>query len=1438
VSCTPNGGIEVCTVPVTFIPTLPGQRKDALFLMNGTTQLASVLLGGIGQGPLSLVQPGVVTNPVVSNPNYLYNSTVDENGTAYVLGQNSNTVYSVTKAGVKTQLPITWPVNASGPNAAAIDGAGVLYIAHGDYGSSLITYNTVTGVQGTLAVAPPSPYAPCPFAYPGPLEGLYGLAVDDIGDVYTLETLCNQVFELRPNGTYVTTAISPAITQPGELAVDSSGNVFVSGYTINEIPAMGTQSEINTTGASEGIAVDAAGTLYATRYSVPPFDIAMLPASSYATPLAGLDGGTSGETVSPLGLSLGSDGTLIVGNYTSLDRVDRSQGAINFGEQTVNVTSASQQIQIYNGGNMPLSLSAININGAGFAIVGQSSLGACSNTTMIPAGSLCTISVTVTPPNNGIFSGTLTITSNSLNSSGGVTQSVALSGFTYGPYLTESPSPIAFGNQSAGTSSTPQQATLTNNGNAYNGCFSVGSITAPAGFTVTQGTCGTSPVQLYPTNNTLFPGPPAGATSCSLNVTFAPPSTQTASSQSYGGTVTVPYTQCGQLTNYSATFAVSGTGVSALTAQAINFTQPATPETYSSGLTIPLVAAGGASGNAVVFTIDGSSTGTGSIAGSTLTVTAVGSFVIDANQAGNATYSAAPQVQRTVVVSQASQTITFAQPTSPVIYSGTSVNVPLSATGGASGNAVVFTIDGSSTGTGTISGSTLTVTAVGSFVIDANQAGNSNYSAAPQVQRTVAVNQASQAITFTQPTSPVTYSSGLTIPLVATGGASGNAVVFTIDGSSTGTGTISGSTLTVTSVGSFVIDANQAGNSSYSAAPQVQRTVVVSQASQTINFTQPTSPVIYSGTSVNVPLSATGGASGNAVVFTIDGSSTGTGTISGSTLTVTSVGTFVIDANQAGNTDYTAAPQVQRTVVANAPTPQAINFTQPTTPVTYSSGLTIPLVATGGASGNPVVFTIDGSSTGTGTISGSTLTVTAVGSFVIDANQAGNSSYSAAPQVQRTEVVNQATQAITFTQPNSPVVYSGTSVNVPLSATGGASGNAVVFTIDSSSTGTGTISGSTLTVTSVGTFVIDANQAGNTNYSAATQVQRTVVANAPGTQTINFTQPATPVTYSSGLTIPLVATGGASGNAVVFTIDGSSTGTGTISGSTLTVTAVGSFVIDANQAGNSSYSAAPQVQRTVVVSQAPQAINFTQPASPVTYSSGLQITLSATGGASGNAVVFTIDASSTAKGSISGSTLTVTATGNLVIDANQAGNTDYSAAPQVQRTVAVNAPAPDFSVASTTPSQSVTAGGSAVYPITVADVGSAFTSAVTLSVSGLPTGATGSFNPASVTPGSTSASSTLTVTIPATASVVRPNLWPMATPVLAVLFMLPFRRWRKVWRGKFLLLVAGLASLACAASLTGCGGGFGFIQSQTYTLTITGTSGEDTHSTTVQLTVQ
>ena len=235
---------------------------------------------------------------------------------------------------------------------------------------------------------------------------------------------------------------------------------------------------------------------------------------------------------------------------------------------------------------------------------------------------------------------------------------------------------------------------------------------------------------------------------------------------------------------------------------------------------------------------------------------------------GTSATSSSDQFSFTPLVSQ---TITFG-PLSPVTYGVTPIT--LSATGGASGNAVVFTIDASSTGTGSISGSTLTVTGAGTIVLDANQAGNANYTAAAQVQQTLVVNKASQTITF-GPLSPVTYGVA-PITLSATGGASGSPVVFTIDASSTGSGTITGSTLTVTGAGNIVLDANQAGNANYTAAAQVQQTLVVNKASQTITF-GPLSPVTFGVAPIT--LSATGGASGNAVVFTIDASSTGSGTI-------------------------------------------------------------------------------------------------------------------------------------------------------------------------------------------------------------------------------------------------------------------------------------------------------------------------------------------------------------------------------------------------------------------------------------------------------------------------------------------------------------------------------------------------------------------------------
>ncbi|PYN73367.1 MAG: hypothetical protein DMD97_21225, partial [Candidatus Rokuibacteriota bacterium] len=67
-------------------------------------------------------------------------------------------------------------------------------------------------------------------------------------------------------------------------------------------------------------------------------------------------------------------------------------------------------------------------------------------------------------------------------------------------------------------------------------------------------------------------------------------------------------------------------------------------------------------------------------------------------------------------------------------------------------------------------------------------------------------------------------------------------------------------------------------------------------------------------------------------------------------------------------------------------------------------------------------------------------------------------------------------------------------------------------------------------------------------------------------------------------------------------------------------------------------------------------------------------------------------------------------------------------------------PGPDFTLSAAPSSRTVTPGGSTSYDVTISPTGG-FTDQVTLSVSGLPTGATGSF-----TPNPATASSTLSVT--------------------------------------------------------------------------------------------
>jgi hypothetical protein len=164
------------------------------------------------------------------------------------------------------------------------------------------------------------------------------------------------------------------------------------------------------------------------------------------------------------------------------------------------------------------------------------------------------------------------------------------------------------------------------------------------------------------------------------------------------------------------------------------------------------------------------------------------------------------------------------------------------------------------------------------------------------------------------------------------------------------------------------------------------------------------------------------------------------------------------------------------------------------------------------------------------------------------------------------------------------------------------------------------------------------------------------------------------------------------------------------------------------------------------------------------------VTLSVSGlptGASGSFTPTSVDGSGTSTLAVSTASSTPAGTYTVTITGTS-GTLTHSATVSF----VVNAP-PDFSISASPGSQTVTAGQSTTYSVTVGAL-NGFTGSVTLSASGFPSGASGNFAPTSVTG---SGSSTLAVT---------------------------------------------------TASNTPAG---------TYTLTITGTSGTLTHSTTVSLVV-
>ncbi|MBO2567297.1 Ig-like domain-containing protein [Shewanella algae] len=448
------------------------------------------------------------------------------------------------------------------------------------------------------------------------------------------------------------------------------------------------------------------------------------------------------------------------------------------------------------------------------------------------------------------------------------------------------------------------------------------------------------------------------------------------------------------------------------------------------------------------------------------------------------------------------------------------------------------------------------------------QAINAVGTSSPSAPSNSVVPKANQTISFNNPGA---QDFGTTPTLTATA-SSGLTPVFS--SSTTGVCTITASgTLTFVTTGNCSIDADQPGDGSYNAAPTVTQ-------SFTVNAVVPGAPTsvnaVASDASATVSFSAPASTGGAAISgYTVTSSPGGiTASGAGSPLTVSGLSngtdySFTVSANNTAGTgpasspSNTVTPKANQTISFNNPGAQDFGTT-PTLAATASSGLT------------PV---FSSSTTGVCTITASgTLTFVTTGNCSIDADQPGDSSYNAAPTVTQGFTVN----AVVPGAPTSVnAVASDASATVSFSAPASTGGAAISgYTVTSSPGGlTASGAGSPLTVSGLSngtdySFIVSASNTAGTG--PASSPSNTVTPKA--SQSISFSNPGA---QSFGTAPTLTATA-SSGLAPVFSSNSTGVCTITTTG-TLSFVSAGSCSINADQAGDSGYNAAPTVTQSFTV---------------------------------------------------------------------------------------------------------------------------------------------------------------------------------------------------------------------------------------------------------------
>ncbi|KQX97256.1 hypothetical protein ASD22_08165 [Rhodanobacter sp. Root480] len=636
---------------------------------------------------------------------------------------------------------------------------------------------------------------------------------------------------------------------------------------------------------------------------------------------------------------------------------------------------------------------------------------------------------------------------------------------------------------------------------------------------------------------------------------------------------------------------------------------------------------------------------------------------------------------------------------------------------------------------GTISG---TSTAVGTFTFQVvatdNSDGTGPFSSAP-ASITLTVDAPTIALAPTSVPSGTVNAVYTPLPIIATGGTA--PYTYTVAGTLPTGVTLSSSGVlsgTPTQAGSFPITITAADSSTGPDAPYSgSRAYTLTIIGPTINVAPASLPGATVGTAYTQTVSASGGTAPYS--FAATGSIppglsvSSNGTLSG-TPTIAGDFTFSIVATDAqsftGNRTYVVhvaaiAPDAPTIGTATAGDASAVvSFTPPAsdggTPITgytvtsspggiTASGVGSPITVTGLTNGTTYTFTVTATnSEGTGAVSAASNSVTPRGAQTITFNNPGTQNFGTTPTLTATAT---STLAVTFTA-STPGVCTITS-------------------------------GGTLTFIAAGTCVIDADQPGNAAWLPAATVTQifSVAAVMPGVPTIG-----TATAGDASATVSFIAPASSGGDAItgytVTSSPGAITGSGTASPITVTGLTNGTtytFTVTATNSAGPSGTSAPS---NSVTPQGIQTITFNNPGA-TNFGTSPQLVATAT---STLAVAFTSTTTAVCTVTSTG-VLTTVSPGTCRIDANQAGDSAWLAAPAVTQAFAIVVPG--GAVAFTTGSPLPNATGGVAYSQTIAAAGGATPYTFTLVSGTLPTGMT--FSPSGVLAGTPLAGGTFNFTL-------------------------------------------------------------------------------------------